>query len=78
MKKLYYTLENWEDNFGQGITITLYDIRNNRPIRLTEIETDPYEFSSIEHTLRDYIYDNELQEEEEDEEEYQEYEFIKL
>lgn len=39
-KTLYYTVHNWVEEFGEGSTIRLYQIVNNRPVFVSEIEKD--------------------------------------
>ena len=40
METLYYTIHNWVEEYGEGATISLYQIRNNKPVIVSEIERD--------------------------------------
>lgn len=38
MNKLYYTIENWSDEYGEGSTIRVYQMESNEPLKIMEIE----------------------------------------
>lgn len=54
MNKLYYTIENWSDEHGEGSTIRVYQMESNEPNLIFDFDRDP------DFTIKEQI-DSELE-----------------
>lgn len=59
---LYYTIHDWGEEFGEGSTINLYRIVDNKPILVQELERDLSLGWTIQEELDFYVeeWDNDI------------------
>ena len=54
MNKLYYTIHEWSNEFGEYSTVNVFQIENNEPIRVLNFQRD------LDWTIKEQI-DSELE-----------------